>query len=101
MAPVVSLIQRDDAAPLTFGSANVWRKDGGRKWAETRTEEMRLQNQYASRASVGSLKLNSTLSQMEEIPSLKILSTVFKEIYCILRDLKAHNLSFGAEYFVF
>jgi hypothetical protein len=59
MAPVVSLIQRDDAAPLTFGSANVWRKDGGRKWAETRTEEMRLQNQYASRGSAGSMKLNS------------------------------------------
>jgi hypothetical protein len=59
MAPVVSLIQLDDAVQLTFGSANVWRKDGGRKWAETSTEEMRVQNQYTSQGSAGSLKLNS------------------------------------------
>jgi hypothetical protein len=56
MASVVSLIQRDAVAPLTFGSANVWRKDGGRKWAETRTEEMRLHNRYSSRGNAGSLK---------------------------------------------
>jgi hypothetical protein len=42
MAPAVSLIRLEAES----GSANVWRKGGGRKWAETRAEEVRPQDQY-------------------------------------------------------
>jgi len=89
MAPVVSLIQWDDAAPLTFGSANVWRKDGGRKWAGTRTEEVRLQNQYASRGSATIFE--TEFPSWKKIPSLRACLSESQDISCILWKLKVHN----------